>query len=1009
MAAKNFRDVFTGENQAIRIRRSRAGVDQQLAPSKTATEENGPSHEDDKNSGFPRAGIALSGGGIRSASFGLGFLQAMYRHGILRQVDYLSTVSGGSYVGCYLSSSVADCEEGSITLDPSTEEVAPSHKTAEPNASRPATNGKPAAEGHDDRNDKEPEQRSAQEANPKPANGTSRDRLQSDLAILPQTSGAHTDDLKRLSQAGKALNRPLAFFNRLVLGMLLINLTAFSAIIALAALFAVAYRLLDSVEFQDVLTELGFAGDLLRPWFPAAVLFPIWLFTSWNSRERTIRDLKTEGRWQQINRAVFLLLVASIFMAVASLLTVADPSMPLLDSSQSIVNAREKATDWMSLISQIAVGGVIASLIPYFRPSALIRSGTDPHSTAKDKWIFHIASRALLFGIPLVIFGLICRENISGYQDRRDDRYLMAKPSVTKWHEFWRRVEREAAGDRAEDPDNALVVARENLKKLLGWKANPPIHNGISRHLWDVVGGDEKTSEKPNAETIQNSILLSEGIDNRTKEQTMWRVWNPVIAARMWNPFTFGERVEERRRLLRWREHFIDRINRVCLSDPGMYRYFDLAKDSNGKKRDEKFLGLIEHAKDLESAARSEFKKNPALNSRLVGKTTQADALVQEIKSLREQVDDPDADDGKRETAESKLNQLTGLESAIRKNNWDLLLSHYGKDLRSYDVIFSYVVLDADQRFRLMLAGGFGLICLFLGILLPLNGISIHSYYREQLASVWVNPVGKSGRHARMDDVDTVSRGFPYHVINATLYQFGSPHDRELFVFSPKFCGSHRTGFIPTDEFDGGINLTDAMAVSGAAVSPIVSPNPLVRVLLLLANFRLGEWVPNPARESASPFPPAPLPLLRDMLLRDPRYYNYCFVTDGGLADNTGIASLMHRRCRVIIAVDASQDEDCHFHDLLALVENQRTEFGRVFSGVRFKPSQDAATSAGPNPFDRNRIPLELLQHKKEGRKKGLALALRGRGDSLSEGPLLRRGGTRRFGDWLFDLRQAVV
>ncbi len=341
--------------------------------------------------------------------------------------------------------------------------------------------------------------------------------------------------------------------------------------------------------------------------------------------------------------------------------------------------------------------------------------------------------------------------------------------------------------------------------------------------------------------------------------------------------------------------------------------------------------------------------------------------MVQKLNSLRKEVENPDEDAGERETAKSDLNQLVGLESAIRKNNWDLLLSHYGDDLRSYDVIFSYVVLDADQEFRLMLAGGFGVICLLLGLLLPLNGISIHSYYREQLASVWVNPVGKSGRQARLDDVDTVSRGFPYHIINATLYQFGSPRDPDLFVFSPKFCGSHRTGFVETDHFEGGINLTDAMAVSGAAVSPMVSPNPLVRVLLLLANFRLGEWVPNPAREFASRFPPAPLPLLRDMLLRDPSYYNYCFVTDGGLADNTGIASLMHRRCRVIIVVDASQDEDCHFHDLLEVVENQRTEFGRVFSAVPFETSGGTETAAGRNPFERHRIPLELLQNDKEG------------------------------------------
>ncbi len=48
-----------------------------------------------------RAGLALSGGGIRSATFSLGILQALSRHGLLQKFDYLSTVSGGSYIGSF--------------------------------------------------------------------------------------------------------------------------------------------------------------------------------------------------------------------------------------------------------------------------------------------------------------------------------------------------------------------------------------------------------------------------------------------------------------------------------------------------------------------------------------------------------------------------------------------------------------------------------------------------------------------------------------------------------------------------------------------------------------------------------------------------------------------------------------------------------------------------------------------------------------------------------------------
>ncbi len=49
------------------------------------------------------AGLAFSGGGIRSATFNLGILQALAENKLLRDFDYLSTVSGGGYIGGWFS------------------------------------------------------------------------------------------------------------------------------------------------------------------------------------------------------------------------------------------------------------------------------------------------------------------------------------------------------------------------------------------------------------------------------------------------------------------------------------------------------------------------------------------------------------------------------------------------------------------------------------------------------------------------------------------------------------------------------------------------------------------------------------------------------------------------------------------------------------------------------------------------------------------------------------------
>jgi hypothetical protein len=47
-------------------------------------------------------GLCISGGGIRSATFGLGILQGLVEKSLLQRADFLSTVSGGGYIGAWL-------------------------------------------------------------------------------------------------------------------------------------------------------------------------------------------------------------------------------------------------------------------------------------------------------------------------------------------------------------------------------------------------------------------------------------------------------------------------------------------------------------------------------------------------------------------------------------------------------------------------------------------------------------------------------------------------------------------------------------------------------------------------------------------------------------------------------------------------------------------------------------------------------------------------------------------
>src|SRR6266481_1458432 len=59
--------------------------------------------EDPDKPGSPWSALCVSGGGIRSATFALGVLQGLAERRVLGEFDYLSTVSGGGYIGSWLT------------------------------------------------------------------------------------------------------------------------------------------------------------------------------------------------------------------------------------------------------------------------------------------------------------------------------------------------------------------------------------------------------------------------------------------------------------------------------------------------------------------------------------------------------------------------------------------------------------------------------------------------------------------------------------------------------------------------------------------------------------------------------------------------------------------------------------------------------------------------------------------------------------------------------------------
>src|SRR5437660_8035584 len=101
-------EVLAEEYQALRSDFSYKPSDPKLSETARCAELFQQVHKQPK----PLSALCISGGGIRSATFALGAIQSMADRNILDKFDYLSTVSGGGYIGSWLSAWVKNDPEG---------------------------------------------------------------------------------------------------------------------------------------------------------------------------------------------------------------------------------------------------------------------------------------------------------------------------------------------------------------------------------------------------------------------------------------------------------------------------------------------------------------------------------------------------------------------------------------------------------------------------------------------------------------------------------------------------------------------------------------------------------------------------------------------------------------------------------------------------------------------------------------------------------------------------------
>lgn len=181
----------------------------------------------------------------------------------------------------------------------------------------------------------------------------------------------------------------------------------------------------------------------------------------------------------------------------------------------------------------------------------------------------------------------------------------------------------------------------------------------------------------------------------------------------------------------------------------------------------------------------------------------------------------------------------------------------------------------------------------------------------------------------------------PMHVINTTLNLVSGDQlawqerKAESFTVSPLHTGAFQLdAYRRTAEYGGpaGVSLGTAVAISGAAASPNMGYNssPALSFLLTLFNVRLGWWYGNPKKDKYGNRNPTNTlrTVLDEAFGNTSDEHDYVYLSDGGHFDNLGLYEMVLRRCGCIVISDAGADPDFGFGDLGNVIRKIRVDLG---------------------------------------------------------------------------------
>ncbi|WP_182864838.1 hypothetical protein [Stieleria mannarensis] len=960
-------------------------------------------HERPKN----LIGLALSGGGIRSALYNDGFLQGLSHRGLLRYVDYLASVSGGGYIAGHL---IAQAE-------PHGEQDG----NGEGKQGSSTSSADQTAGFHDDDRD---------------------DEGRFKRWHLGRKPGTGEVDSRRLAAVGGYLSRPMEVLPA-YLWSCFFSATFYIGICGiLATLAALFWRSFDDPTFRAMYFEvLGIraGNEFLIALIPAILFLAVFVILeiAWSA----FRWVMGENSWnlQQKHISVrawsFVALVLAFLTSIAIFLGNGTTNVQSAAGGSLYLN---HYAQWLAVIA-----GTLQVLV-FFGSDRLFRSEREDAKT----WQRHL-QRFIAVGVTLfLVFSMIHwmgRENISQFANHRDPHLMVG--DVSDWQTlehvfetyeetpFYRipallRWSVSSAIGVFSDPTTPLNVSdglEEKLKLSDGWEQTLATRRwGLFADATTVVPasrevgndqGEEGTQEVPSPWMLEHRLLgafyayklamfdSGSSAEADGERRTGSEDQTTGVAATVRREFAQLKslRKTQRMQLRRWNQYLESPdLTRALLAGIGISRWETKPTVDFPNSLYKNVMALVSSNDYEMSKQQRKSIANAAHRIHLIELAPSASPPTTPSDRL----------------AYADVNRL-------------LLEALYPRAVRAKDIPSTYVVPPFDQQARRSWLG-FWMLMATIG---AIGGVYRHQvatvfrFYRKQLGA---NFLVRSHRRdealgeVQLHQLDPTRDGLPYPLMLAASLEPATVNGgyviaSRAFMFSPRYCGDlddpnnricTKQVALSKNSQAKSVTLADAVTLSGAAVTAFMTTNRCLSLLVDFFNTGLGMQVYRTEKTDVKSARPDNLvwlvtagiaaafaglifgvmrgdwpttltafalswiigscvihekgvPHFLKMLLlprevgphapkeQRERSAKSFYVADGGFTDYLGVSALLKRRCELIVVSDAGANVGGdHLGTLAKMCEKTSAELGIRFVDL----DHEAPIDFGRLLFDEQRL-----------------------------------------------------